>query len=32
MREDKENLIVKLTIEFALEVIEYAELLEDHKK
>jgi four helix bundle protein len=32
MRDDKENLIVKLTIEFALEVIEYAELLEDHKK
>ncbi|PKP46590.1 MAG: four helix bundle protein [Bacteroidetes bacterium HGW-Bacteroidetes-11] len=32
MRNDTENLIVKLTIEFALDVIEYAELLEDQKK
>ncbi|HOT13521.1 MAG TPA: four helix bundle protein [Bacteroidales bacterium] len=32
MRNDKENLIVSLTLEFALEIIEYAEILEDHKK
>jgi four helix bundle protein len=32
MRNDKENLIVKLTLEFALEVIEYSELLEEHRK
>jgi four helix bundle protein len=32
MRNDKENLIVKLTIEFAMEIIEYTELLEEHKK
>jgi len=32
MRNDKENLIVKLTLEFALEVIEYSELLELNKK
>lgn len=32
MRNDTENLIVKLTIEFALDVIEYAELLEERKK
>jgi four helix bundle protein len=32
MRNDKENLIVKLTLEFALEIIEYTELLENHKK
>ena len=32
MRNDKDNLIVKLSLEFALEVIEYSELLETHKK
>ena len=32
MRNDKDNLIVKLTLEFALNIIEYTELLEDHKK
>jgi four helix bundle protein len=32
MRNDKDNLIVKLTLEFALEVIEYSELLEEHRK
>jgi four helix bundle protein len=32
MRDDKENLIVKLTFEFALEIIEYSEELERNKK
>jgi len=32
MRKDKDNLIVKLSFEFALEIIEYSELLEEHKK
>jgi four helix bundle protein len=32
MRNDKENLIVKLTLEFALEIVEYSELLEESKK
>jgi four helix bundle protein len=32
MRNDKENLIVKLTLEFALEIIEYSELLEEQRK
>jgi four helix bundle protein len=32
MRNDKDNLIVQLSLEFALEIIEYSELLEDHKK
>ena len=32
MRNDKENLIVKLTLEFALEIIAYSELLEENKK
>lgn len=32
MRNDKENLIVKLSLEFALDIIAYAELLEQHKK
>jgi four helix bundle protein len=32
MRNDKDNLIVKLTLEFALEIIGYSELLEEHKK
>jgi four helix bundle protein len=32
MRNDKENLIVKLSFEFALEIIEFAELLESKRK
>jgi four helix bundle protein len=32
MRNDKEKVIVKLTLEFALEIIEYAELLEEKRK
>jgi len=32
MRNDKDNLIVKLTLEFALDIIEYSEMLEEHKK
>lgn len=32
MRNDKDNLIIKLTLEFALEIIEYSELLEEHRK
>ncbi len=32
MRNDKENLIMKLTLEFALKIIDYAEQLEDVKK
>ncbi|HEY4195020.1 MAG TPA: four helix bundle protein [Mucilaginibacter sp.] len=32
MRDDKENLIVKLTFEFALDMIEFSELLESKKK
>lgn len=32
MRNDKENLIVKLSLEFALDIIEFSELLEEHKK
>ncbi|MFY9153801.1 MAG: four helix bundle protein [Prolixibacteraceae bacterium] len=32
MRNDKDNLIVKLTLEFALDIIEYSELLEEHRK
>jgi len=32
MRNDKENVIVKLSLEFALEIIEYCEILEGHKK
>lgn len=32
MRNDKENVIVKLTLEFALEIIEYSELLEEKRK
>ncbi|HEX2935562.1 MAG TPA: four helix bundle protein [Bacteroidales bacterium] len=32
MRNDKDNLIVKLTLEFALDIIEYTELLESKKK
>jgi four helix bundle protein len=32
MRNDKDNLIVKLSLEFALEIIEYTEFLEEQKK
>lgn len=32
MRNDKENIIIKLSLEFALEIIEYSEILEEHKK
>ena len=32
MRNDKENLIVKLSLEFALSIIEFSEVLEAHKK
>ncbi|WP_016777305.1 four helix bundle protein [Anaerophaga thermohalophila] len=32
MRNDKENLIIKLTLEFSLEIIEYSELLEEKRK
>ncbi len=32
MRDDKENLIIKLTFEFALDIIEFSELLESKKK
>jgi four helix bundle protein len=32
MRNDKDNLIVKLTLEFALEIVEYSELLEEKRK
>ena len=32
MRDDKENLIVKLTFEFALNIIEFSELLEEKRK
>jgi four helix bundle protein len=32
MRNDKDNLIVNLSVEFALAVIEYCELLEENRK
>lgn len=32
MRDDKENLIVKLTFEFALDIIEFSEELELNRK
>lgn len=32
MRNDKENLIIKLTLEFALDIIEFSEGLEERKK
>jgi four helix bundle protein len=32
MRDDKENLIVKLTFEFALDIIEFSEELEANRK
>lgn len=32
MRSDKDNVIIKLTLEFALDIIDYSELLEEHRK
>jgi four helix bundle protein len=32
MKTDTENIIVTLTLKFALDIIEYSELLEEHKK
>ena len=32
MRNDKSNPIVELTLEFAIEIVNYAELLEDNRK
>lgn len=32
MRNDKENIIVKLTLDFAVKIIAYTELLEEQKK
>ncbi len=32
MRNEKDNLIVKLTLEFAMDIIEYSELLEEQRK
>jgi hypothetical protein len=32
MRNDKDNLIVNITFDFALEVIEFTELLSDNRK
>jgi four helix bundle protein len=32
MKNDKDNLIVKLTLEFAIEIIKYSEQLEENKK
>jgi four helix bundle protein len=32
MRNDKDNLIVKLTLVFAIEIIEYSELLQEQRK
>lgn len=32
MRNDRDNLIIKLTLDFAIEIIEYSELLELNKK
>jgi four helix bundle protein len=32
MRNDKENIIIKLSFEFALEIIEFSEFLEKEKK
>lgn len=32
MRNDKENIIVKKSFEFALEIIKFCELLEENKK
>ena len=32
MRNDRDNLIVKLSLEFALDIIDFSELLEENKK
>lgn len=32
MRNDKDNQIVNLTLEFALAIVEYSEILEENKK
>ena len=32
MRSDKDNVIVKISVEFDLDRIEYSELLEEHRK
>jgi four helix bundle protein len=32
MRNDKDNIVVQLSLEFALDIIEYSEYLEEHKK
>jgi len=32
MKPDSDNLILRLTLEFALDIIEYCELLENHRK
>ncbi len=32
MRNDKDNLIINLSLEFALDIIEYSELLEEKRK
>lgn len=32
MRNDKDNIIVQLTLEYALEIIEFTQLLEEHNK
>ena len=32
MRNDKENVIVDLSLEFALDIIEYSEMLEENRK
>lgn len=32
MRDDKENIIIDLTFKFALEIVQYVELLESNKK
>jgi four helix bundle protein len=32
MRNDKENLIVQLSLQFAIDIIEFSELLEENKK
>ncbi len=32
MRSDKDNIIVNLTLEFAVSIIDYSELLEENKK
>ena len=32
MRNDKENLIVQLSLEFALEIVDYCSILEEHKQ